>query len=199
VATVAPAKQAAMPVTTPKSSTDAANYKTQEFGARLNQLLVGSKFLYRDTSLSPEVLALYRVGLFFRDPTPFDTSHRFSGLTANTRFLVISSSPINLSAMSENPEWGLCVFKPNELFKVVDVQRHGGFSQVTVLHIPDGFEHYFRSTDASYFEARLTPKTRSEFQEAMQTAVLPDLASAAWRERTALPPGINASGKLVSV
>ncbi|MES2933217.1 MAG: hypothetical protein V4805_06995 [Pseudomonadota bacterium] len=169
----------------------ASNYKTKDFDQSLTRLLQNSKFLYRDTNLSPEIRAQYKKNLFFRESTFCDVTHKFGGPAANTRFLVISASPRDISGLSEHPEWGLCIFPSNELFKVIDLHLLGAFLQVTLLHIPKGFEAYFRSPDASHFEALIVPQTRGDFQEACSMPPLAELTGEEWLARTAHPLGCN--------
>lgn len=189
-------KKPSLPEAPPTSSV-APYDKTPEFAARLGQLLQGSKFLYRDTTLAADVQALYAIGVFFRERTFFDTTCRFGGIAGNVRFLVVTSSVKDLSGLSECAAWGLCVLGSNELFKVIDVQRHGAQAQITLLHVPETFETYFKSVDAHHFESRLIPQTRADFQEARQTPVLADLTDPAWTERTELPPGLDIQGRLI--
>lgn len=178
------------------ASASAAGGTTPEFRDRLKSLLQGSKFLYRDVPLDADALALYSTGTFVREPTLCDATAKFGGPTANTRFLLISAQPRDLSALSERPEWGLCVLGVNQLLKVVDVHREGEFVQVTLLHVPDAFATYFRSADASFFENMITPQTRADFREAVATKPLAEHAAAAWRDRVAVAPGMRRDGTL---
>lgn len=182
-----------------KSHNKDASYKTPEFAARLQRLLFESKFVYRDVNLKPEVIRLYQPGLFFREPTLFDTTHRFGGPTGNTRFLVVTSTPRDMSMVSETPEWGLCTFPPNELFKIIDVMAVGSLTQVTVLHIPADCEFYFRSADSSFFENQLTPQTCADFHEAIRAEKISIHTSASWRQRTMRPPGVDVRGTLTRI
>ena len=175
-----------------------ASYKTAEFGAKLKQLLTSSKFLYRDTDVRTEIRDLYAVGTLFREPTLCDVTPKFGGLLGNTRFLIVSSVPKSVGGFSENPEWQLCVLGTNQLFKVVDVSRNGSKNQITVLHIPDGFEEYFRSSDANFFESMLVPQTRADFSEACSLEALPELNSPSWKERVQRPLGLNLDGTHLS-
>lgn len=175
-----------------------ATYKTPEFFEKLKQLLVSSKFLYRDTSIPQETLTLFKVGAMFKEPTFCDATSKFGGIIGNTRFLIVCSSPKDFGMLSENPEWGLCAVGANETFKVIDVIHNESKSQVTVLHIPKGFEEYFLSEDAHMFEGNLTPQTREDFSEACSTKPLPELNTVSWRERVQHPIGVDNEGQLRS-
>jgi hypothetical protein len=81
------------------------------------------------------------------------------------------------------------------LLKVIDVQCEDEVAQVTLLHVPDGFEPFFRSVDASFFEDMVIPQTRAEFKEALASPPVPELANDAWRARVSDAPGFAPDGK----
>ena len=173
-------------------------FKAPEFVIKLRELIQTSKYLYRDTSLSPQELQLYRVGTFFREPSLFDCTARFGGIVGDTRFVVISSSPRALSGLSDNPGWGLAVLRTGQLFKVSDVEQGGGKTQITLVHVPPGFEEYFHSPDCALFDKWVLPQARTDFKEALESSVIPELLEAEWRQRIARPPGLDNEGRLIA-
>ena len=169
-----------------------------DFVARLKAFLTANRFHYRDADLAPAAIEQYRVGLLFRERTLCDATYKFGGLAGTTRFLVISAQAMNVDAMSSHPEWGLCLLPANALFKVIDIHREGGKSQITVLHVPADFEPFFRSDEAQRFESLLVPQTRQDFADALRQAPLSELMTSDWRERTAWPLGTDNEGRLVA-
>ncbi len=174
----------------------APEFKTPEFVTALKALIQGSRFLYRDVELHRDEVGLHQVGTFFREASMFDCTRRLGGIVGETRIVVISASPRDLSRFSERPEWGLAVLGANELFKVTDVQTLQGKTQITIAHVPAAFEAYFRSADAWLFEKWTVPQAQEDFKEALGMDIITAHLEQDWRRRVERPPGMSTERRL---
>lgn len=155
----------------------------------------GHAAYYRDTTLPPGVLDLYEIGIVFREPTFCDATHRFGGFAAPHRYLLVSTSAACLDPLSASPEWGLCVWLPGRLFKVIARHRRGDFSQVTLLEIPEGVRAAFATPKLTDMEETFAAQAAVQFEAAMAAPVLPEHASRSWLDRLAYPVGVNDRGQ----
>lgn len=160
-------------------------------GVRLKQLLAGSKFIYRDTNLSKDQLSKFQVGMFFKEHTACDATAKFGGINGNVRFLIVTSTPKDLSVLSPNPSFAHSVVGMNEVYKVIAVSEKQGYFQITVLHVPNEFRSYFSSQDAQGFEGLVLQSTEQDFNEACTVPVDPDLEHPDWVERVKPPIGLD--------
>lgn len=154
---------------------------------------------YRDTELSPEILAMYRVGIIICEPTFCDATYKFGGLAAPHRYLIISANARCLDDFSAHPEWGLCVWLPKCIFKVIGMHRQGAYAQITLLEIPQEFFNEFAGQNLSDMEQFFARQAERQFVEALQLPALSDHETQQWLDRTRLPLGVNEAGHFFPV
>lgn len=154
---------------------------------------------YRDTELSPEILAMYRVGIIFSDPTFLDATYKFGGLAAPHRYLIISANARCLDEFSAHPEWGLCIWPPKRIFKVIGTHQQGAFAQITLLEIPEEFVNEFNGQNLSDMEQFFARQAESQFAEALQLSALPEHSTLLWLDRMRLPIGVDDAGHFFPV
>jgi len=154
---------------------------------------------YRDTELSPEILAMYRIGIIICEPTFCDATYKFGGLAAPHRYLIISANARCLDDFSAHPEWGLCVWLPRCIFKVIGMHRQGAHAQITLLEIPQEFINELAGQNLSEMEQFFAQQAELKFVEALQLPALSDHKTQQWLERTRLPIGVNDAGHFFPV
>jgi hypothetical protein len=149
-----------------------------------------------DTSrLAARFFILYKVGQLFREPTLCDATINFGGFAASHRYLIISANARSLGALSKNPEWGLCTWNPGSIFKVICIASIDGFSQITLLEIPESLRKEFTSARFSEMEIRFASQSVSQyFTKALLSDPLPEQQSSSWLERLKNPLGIDDDG-----
>ncbi len=150
---------------------------------------------YRDSSLAPGVLDLYEVGVLFRDPTLCDATYKFGGFAAPHRYLIVSAGATCLDRLSPGPEWGLCVWLPGRIFKVIGVHRGERFSQTTLLEVPEAMREEFTTPRLSEMEASFASQAAVQYEAAHEAPVLPVHANRAWLDRLTYPLGVNDRGR----
>jgi hypothetical protein len=150
---------------------------------------------YRDTRLPPGVLDLYEVGVLFRDPTLCDATYKFGGFAAPHRYLIISAGATCLDRLAPGPEWGLCVWLPGRIFKVIGVHRGEEHSQATLLEVPEAMRESFTTARLSEMEQSFADQAAGQFDAALEAPVLPMHASRDWLDRLTYPLGVNDQGR----
>src|SRR5262249_49083529 len=118
---------------------------------RLNAVFGKCGAFVRDTSLTDSVLVKYGVGVLLRELAFCDASHKLGGFVAPKRFLIFSSQARCLDELVPQP-WGLCVWQPGRIFKVIDRLTDGEHVQVTLLEIPEDLLGLFLGADANSIE-----------------------------------------------
>ena len=149
---------------------------------------------YRDTELSPAIWSMYRVGVLFREPTFCDATYKFGGFAAPHRYLIFSANARCVDAISQHPEWGLCLWQPGRIFKVIGVHRKAAHRQVTLLEIPAELRPAFTTRSLSKLERALVREAVRQFEEALRWPVLPEHNTRLWLDRLAFPLGVDDGG-----
>lgn len=150
---------------------------------------------YRDTKLPADVLKLYEVGLLFREPTFCDTTYKFGGLAAPHRYLIISANAKCIDALSQHPEWGLCLWQRGRIFKVIGIHSVSTFSQITLLEVPEALREEFTTARLSEMEVRFAQQAEEQFKTALTAPMLPEHQTRLWLDRLELPVGIDDNGQ----
>lgn len=153
---------------------------------------------YRDTNLPAHILAQYRPGMIFREPTLCNASQHFGGFAAAHRYLLLSSTARPLEAFFgefiESPGAGLSVWIAGSLWKVLAIHRHDSHAQITLLEIPPVALHAFNAQALTPLEQGLAEKAEEFFKRALAQEPVPACTEPAWLERLEHPLGINDDG-----
>jgi hypothetical protein len=140
-------------------------------------------FLYRDTTLSSQVIAAYKPGMTIIERGFTDVSTLRGGPAGSVRYLVATDKSQDLSII--NPavaKWGLRVIQRDSLFRVLDVFSLNGRTQVLL------------STYGEEYDAGLTKLGRADFSALISTPPVAELATPEWQERVAFPVGVSDEG-----
>ena len=114
-------------------------------------------------------------------------------MVTSHRYLILSQWMTDFSAFDEGRNWGMHVGKRDSIFKVIDIYTVGGKTQIALLHLPDGFEEVFENTIS--LERDLVEKIRLEFEEALKSEPIAELATSEWLERCSFPLGMSDDGE----
>lgn len=188
-------KQTTQPEANPEVKPEVVDQPAQydvntDGGAKVMQFLQSTRYLYRDTTLTDDVLQRYQLGSFLTEPTLCDATAAFGGVNGNVRFLIVSASIKNLSALSPHPECGHCVVGMNQRFKVVGIAQIENLRQITLLHVPPEFIQFFSSPESHSIDVRMRALTEQDFVEASALPVNPALMNSEWVARVAHPVGL---------
>ncbi|MDR2238496.1 MAG: hypothetical protein LBE92_20400 [Chryseobacterium sp.] len=128
-----------------------------------NRTFAGLTLFYRDTDLRDELLSKYHPGQILHERGFVDVTYKGGGLTGNTRFLIASANGRDLSALySENQSPGHILLRAGSYFKVLDISKSEGKTQIFLLDIPaDALDFFEKST--SNIEEQIVEKAKENF------------------------------------
>ncbi len=149
---------------------------------------------YRDATLSQSIIDKHKVGLLLRERGLVDSTCKFGGLLRNHRYLIVSGVARDISAFAQVPEWGLSLSPSKAIFKVIDQQTIGKFTQTTLLEIPEKFAIQFCVEDLSEMERTFAGYAEESFKKAVGLSPLRELNDPNFLERLEWPLGMRDDG-----
>ena len=154
------------------------------------------KLFYRDTTLPEDLITNYKIGQIIQEKGFTDITSIGGGLSGNLRYLIASANAKNLSKFNpDSAKTGHFLLDTIAYFKVLDIQKIDGKTQVFLLNIPDNSLSLFKNS-TSNLEEEITEKARKKFADKMNLAVVQELQTLEWKERTKSPIGMNDDGEL---
>ena len=171
-----------------------------------NWTLPGLQFFYRDTDAPVIVNTTYHVGDVLRAGFFIDVTTKLLKPAHKTRFLIASAHAAMMCEISElcqeNPkvkDWKLCTLHFNSYFKVMDVYKKDGVTQVFLLHIPAAAAFFLGHdetamnfmNEATGQETTLIDMARKSLDEKMQMEVHPRSLDQEFVERMHHPIGLD--------
>jgi hypothetical protein len=169
--------------------------KNARLKAIYNETFSGLKLFYRDTDLSDNLISNYKVGQIIQEKGFTDMSSIGGGLSGNTRYLIASAHPKDLSKFNpDSAKIGHFLLDTIAYFKVLDIQKIENKTQIFLLNIPDNSISLFKNS-SSNLEEEIIEKARKKFRDKIHSALVAELQTADWRERTKSPLGMNDAGE----
>ncbi|MRX69099.1 hypothetical protein SAMN06265349_104216 [Flavobacterium resistens] len=170
--------------------------KNARLKAIYSETFSGLKLFYRDTNLSENLISNYKVGQIIQEKGFTDMTSLGGGLSGNFRYLIASAHPKDLSKFNpDSAKIGHFLLDTIAYFKVLDIQKIGDKTQVFLLNIPDNSLTLFKNS-SSNLEEEIIEKARKKFSDKINIALIPELQTENWKERTKSPIGMNEIGEL---
>jgi hypothetical protein len=166
---------------------------TKKYEDAVNRILPGLQMFVRDTFLPGETEAKYQAGNIIRDTSYCDASCRVGGLATTHRFAILSNHYIDLNEFEHGTNWGLFVCKRNSHFKILDVYKLEGKTQITLLHL-DRDWRLFENTLSNVAD-EIVQMSRERFQKKYALPPVPELATREWLERLQYPLGLDGNNE----
>jgi hypothetical protein len=117
------------------------------------------------------------------------------GLSGNFRYLIASAHPKDLSKFNpDSAKIGHFLLDTITYFKVLDIYKIGDKTQVFLLNIPDNSISLFKNS-SSNLEEEIIEKAQKRFREKIDAALIPELQTENWKERTKSPLGMSDNGE----
>ena len=161
----------------------------------LDETFSDLKLFYRDTTLSDDLISKYKIGQIIKEKGFTDMSYIGGGLSGNCRYLIASSDARDLSKFNPaSVKNGHALLDDNSFFKVLDIQRVNNKTQIFLLNIPGNSLTLFKNS-TSNLEEEITEKARQKFIAKIDSALIPELQTEDWKERTKSPIGMSDNGE----
>ncbi|MDR3266581.1 MAG: hypothetical protein LBT24_03320, partial [Tannerella sp.] len=165
----------------------------------LNWTFPGAALYYRDAELEENILSKYEVGQIIRSQTFVDVSGFAGKPTKNCRFIIASSKAAPFYALKpvypKTERWRLHVINANSYFKVQDIYRKDGITQIFLLHIPakgiEVFRHSVFNFGDGDVEKQFIEKARASLDKRLEMLPAPELEEKDWIDRTKSPLGLD--------
>ena len=161
-----------------------------------NDTFSGLKLYYRDTDLPDNLISNYKIGQIIQEKGFTDMTSIGGGLSGNFRYLIASAHAKDLSKFNpDSAKIGHFLLDTIAYFKVLDIQKIGSKTQVFLLNIPDNSILLLKNS-SSNLEDEIIEKARKKFESKIHLALIPELQTESWKERTKSPLGMNDNGEL---
>ncbi|WP_026728254.1 hypothetical protein [Flavobacterium denitrificans] len=169
--------------------------KNARLKAIYSETFSGLKLFYRDTNLSDNLISNYKVGQIIQEKGFTDMTSIGGGLSGNLRYLIASAHPKDLSKFNpDSGKIGHFLLDSIAYFKVLDIKKIGDKTQIFLLNIPDNSLTLFKNS-SSNLEEEIIEKARKKFNDKINIALIQDLQTQNWKERTKFPIGMNENGE----
>lgn len=160
-----------------------------------NRTFAGLALFYRDCELSQDLLDKYHAGQILQERGFTDATYKGGGVSTNLRYLIASAHAKDISALvPQMEEYGLVMIQSGAYFKVVDIQKTAGKTQILLLEIPEDTVDFFKA-NSSNIEEQIIAKAKENFNTNVHAEPIPCLLKQEWKDRTALPLGMSKSGE----
>jgi hypothetical protein len=162
----------------------------------LDETFSGLKLFYRDTNLPENLISNYRVGQIIQEKGFTDMTSIGGGISGNFRYSIASANAKDLSKFNpDSAKIGHFLLDSIAYFKVLDIQKIENKTQVFLLNIPDNSISLFKNS-SSNLEGEIIEKARKKFSDKINIALIPELQTESWKERTKSPIGMTENGEL---
>lgn len=170
--------------------------KNSRLKAIYNDTFSGLKLYYRDTDLPDNLVSNYKIGQIIQEKGFTDMTSIGGGLSGNFRYLIASAHAKDLSKFNpDSAKIGHFLLDTIAYFKVLDIQKIGNKTQVFLLNIPDNSILLLKNS-SSNLEDEIIEKARRKFESKIHLALISELQTESWKERTKSPLGMNENGEL---
>lgn len=160
-----------------------------------NDTFSGLKLYYRDTDLPENLISNYKIGQIIQEKGFTDMTSIGGGLSGNFRYLIASAHAKDLSKFNpDSAKIGHFLLDTIAYFKVLDIQKIGNKTQVFLLNIPDNSILLLKNS-SSNLEDEIIEKARRKFESKINLALVPELQTESWKERTKSPLGMSDNGE----
>ena len=169
------------------------NMTNEEIQSIMNSTFGGLAIFCRDLDLDESLISKYKPNQILMERGFTDVTHKIGGLTKNCRYLIASSKGKDLSMFSPNPEFGHIMIQSGAFFKVLDIQKENGKTQILLLNIPQEGVQIFGSSKIN-IEDQVIEKGIEIFKKGISSEPIKELQSKDWADRTSFPIGMNQEG-----
>jgi len=171
--------------------------EVKQYEDACNRIFPGLQMFVRDTFLTKETEEKYITGKIIKEPTFCDVSCRVSGIITTHRYAILSNRFVDFSEFEHGTNWGLFVCKRNSFFKVLDVYKIDGKTQISLLHLDENWKLF--ENNHSNVEEDIIKMSRERFQNKYNMPPIPELATNTWLERLLYPIGIDLQNEYISL
>jgi TPR repeat protein len=166
------------------------------FQSLLDWTYPGAALYYRDVELPEDAVAKYGAGQIIRSSIFVDVTCIAGRPATNCRFIVATNKAAPLYVLNpEYEKWAMHTVNANSYFKVMDVYKKDGITQIFLLHVPAKgvglFKNLVLHADGIDMEQQFIEKARANFDRNLTKPSAPELDDEEWINRTGFPIGMD--------
>lgn len=155
-------------------------------------------FYVRDTNLDQYIINKYKKGMIIREPFLCEASFKVGGIFTNCRFAILSNHMVNGADLDTQMNCGLFFADENSYFKVLDISKNNGLTQILLLHLKNDCWQFFKNLDLiSSFD--LIKLGRDTFNSCLNNLPVFELKNSVWLERCKKPVGMDNQGNFFNI
>ncbi len=160
-----------------------------------NETFGGLTLFYRDCELHPDFISKYSINQILLERGFTDVSYFAEGLSTNLRYAIASNKARDMTQINPSvKKYGFCVISAPSHYKVLDIYKIGGQTQLLLLHFDEKFKAVFSGTNSN-IEENVIKKGRESFDQKTKMNPNAALNEPEWRNRTQFPIGMSDKGK----
>lgn len=148
----------------------------------------------RDINLSEELEEKYHIGDLIQERAFVDMTDKIGQMTTSHRYAILSNHVSNLSEFEDGTNWGLHAASRNSIFKILDIYKFKGKTQILLLHLINGFEELFIDNDT--IDDIEVEMAREIFEESFEEDIIEEVNTSNWLNRCNFPLGLDTEGNL---
>lgn len=154
----------------------------EEMEAIMNLTYPGLRLIHRDANLRGAE-AKYQKGMLLCDERPVEGTLLGGGLLGTHRIALLSNRLEPVDDQEGGAKWRLGRIRGGAHYKVLDIYRRLGKTQVTLLHLPEKHWRFFEDVETNVDDL-LVEYVRKHFDKCLEDEVLEVLTDAEWRKRS---------------
>ena len=160
----------------------------------MNATYPGLQWIQRDTYVR-KLEKRYAEGMLLRDDRAVFGSFLVSGLTQPHRFAIYTNRVLEAEGDEVGSGWEMGTISAGARFKVLDICRRPGRTQITLLHLPEDGWELFADVSTNVDES-LIGYSRQKFDLALTMKPLPALLDEQWRRLCSHAIGMTDFGQI---
>ena len=161
---------------------------------KLLELSYDSGLYVRDINLHEELEAKYNIGDIIQERAFVDMTDKIGKMTTSHRYTIFSFRAPNLSKFEDGTNWGLHTLSNNSIFKILDIYKFKGKTQILLLHLLDGFEDFCIENNPIDIKT-----AREKFEKCFEENIIEEVNSQKWLDRCSFPLGLDDKGNLWNI
>ena len=165
----------------------------------VNDILPGLSMYVRDLDLDRNCEAAYQPGSIIMERGFTDASFRVMGMKTSHRISILSNHMADFGDFEHDTGWGLFVANHHSHFKVLDVFKYRGKTQILLLHLPDDERWRAFQNITLSLEKKMIEDCRQRFKNKCLQEIVPELAGEDWLDRCRNPIGMDEQGRLFDI
>ena len=136
----------------------------------------------------------YHIGDLIQERAFVDMTDKIGQMTTSHRYAILSNHIADLSEFEDGTNWGLHTASSNSIFKILDIYKFKGKTQILLLHLINGFEELFIDNDT--IDDIEVEMAREIFEESFDEDIIEEVNTSKWLNRCNFPLGLDAEGNL---